>query len=37
MNSINATFSNGDVTVLIVEDEPLVLDMISQELSLIHI
>ncbi|MEZ5889196.1 MAG: response regulator [Xanthobacteraceae bacterium] len=33
MNPINATFSNGEVTVLIVEDEPLVLDMISQELT----
>ncbi len=33
MNPINSTFSNGDVTVLIVEDEPLVLDMISQELT----
>lgn len=32
MNSIESTYSSGGVTVLVVEDEPLVLDMISQEL-----
>jgi CheY-like chemotaxis protein len=30
--SMNAVSTSGGVTVLIVEDEPLVLDMISQEL-----
>lgn len=33
MNSIDSSYSNGGVTVLVVEDEPLVLDMISQELT----
>ena len=30
---MNLEFSNGTVTVLVVEDEPLILDMISQELT----
>ena len=31
--TMNLKSSNGAVTVLVVEDEPLILDMISQELA----